>query len=334
MSDGMGLIVQNVTPTGVRTMDSVSVALAAQAKATIEARYLVAMRYPRNLLVTRERLLDACRRPVFAEKARYAVPRGGSKVRGWTIRFAEDVARALGNLSVEASAIHDDEQIRIVRVTVTDLEANIPWSIDVTIAKVVERNSVKEGAVVMGERIGSQGQRVFLIAATDDDLMVKQNALVSKAARTGILRSCPADILEECEVQVQATNAGKLTKDRGGEIKKLVDAFAGRRVSIGQLDTFLGHPVTDVSGEEWQLLREMFAAMSEEGVMWSQLHRDFSPAERAESETRVGVEAVKQKLASRAARAPVAEPAAAVPVAVPADTMPSLADDDGEFDDA
>ena len=62
-----GLVPQSHTL--MQSNETASAVLAAQARAVIEARYLIAINRPRDLDVVREKLLKECRRPGFAEVA-------------------------------------------------------------------------------------------------------------------------------------------------------------------------------------------------------------------------------------------------------------------------
>jgi hypothetical protein len=294
-------LVPSALPTSGETA---SAATAMQARASIESRYLMALQRPRSVAAVRQKVLEACKRPRFAEKARYAVPRGGSKVVGFTIRFAEELARCLTNVLCESMVVYDDDEQRIVRCSVTDLEANVTYPLDVVVRKTVERNTVRPGQVVVGERTGSNGQRVFIVAATDDDLQNKQASLVSKALRTGLLRVCPADILEEAEEQVIRTVRTEDAKDPAAAAKRISDAFYALGVDAMEIEKLLGHSVSRITTAEVQLLRELYTAMKEEGASWKDLATTFG-AKSADAETRVGVAAIKQALAKKGADVPV-----------------------------
>lgn len=251
--------------------ETASSAVAAQAKAQVEARYLMALQQPRSYLNVRRKLLDACQRPGFAKTARYAKPVGKEKVRGFSIRFAEEVARALGNVLIESAVVFDDDQMRIVRVMVTDLEANLSYPTDVTIRKTVERKFLKQGQEAISRRINSYNEPVYIIEATDDDVLNKQNALVSKAMRSGILRIVPADILEECEAQVQVTVDSADAKDPAGAAKVIADAFYAKGVMPDRLEKLLGHPIALSSPAEVSMMREWLTALKEGEAKWSDI---------------------------------------------------------------
>lgn len=251
--------------------ETASSAVAAQAKAQVEARYLMALQQPRSYLNVRRKLLDACQRPGFAKTARYAKPVGKDKVRGFSIRFAEEVARALGNVLVETSVVFDDDDVRIVRVVVTDLEVNLTWPIDVVVRKTVERKFLKQGQEAISRRINSYNEPVYIVSATDDDVLNKQAALVSKAARTGLLRIVPGDILEECEAQILVTVESADAKDPAGAAKVIADAFYGKGVMPDRLEKLLGHPINLSSPAEIAMMREWLTALKDGEAKWSDI---------------------------------------------------------------
>ena len=65
-----------------------ALAAAEQARALTQARVMVALQRPRDYEEVRRRLMNDCKRPRFAEAARYAKPMGDGKARGWSIRSA------------------------------------------------------------------------------------------------------------------------------------------------------------------------------------------------------------------------------------------------------
>lgn len=288
--------------------ETASTAAAVQAKTQVEARYTMAMHNPRSIMQVRRRLLDACERPRFAQTSRYAKPvGGGQKIVGWSIRFAEECARCLGNLLVESAVIYDDPAIRLVRVMVTDLESNLTYPVDVTVVKTVERKFLKKGQQAMRSRTNSNGETVHIVEATDDDILNKQNALVSKAMRTAILRVMPADILEEAEEAVLATVARDDAKDPAGKAKQIADAFYTHGVMPQQLEKLLGHPLAQVSPAEVTLMRTWITAIKDGEASWQEIEVTFA-SERG-VETQAGSEGLRARLAkSKGEKA--AEPAA------------------------
>lgn len=248
------------------THETAATAAASQVKALVEARYTVAMHRPRDIDVVREALMKECRRPSFAAVARYNKPIGKGVV-GPSIRFAEAAARCMTNVVVEDVTTYDDEEKRIIQVSVTDLEANVPYTTSITIDKTVERRNKKDGDEVIRSRTNSTGQTVHIIRATEDDLLNKKNALLSKAVRTLVLRLVPGDIVDECMHQVVKTQQDADAKDPDGARLKIVDAFGSLNVTVADLKAYAGD-LGKLSPAELADLRALHAAIKEGETTW------------------------------------------------------------------
>lgn len=256
------------TTTAIQRHETAALAVAEQAKAAVQARYVMAMQRPRDWDDVRTRILKDCKRPGFAATAKYSVPRAGQKIVGPSIRFAESAARAMGNVLLEQSTIYEDDDKRIVRVTATDLEANLTYHQDVSVAKTVERSRVKDGQAILAERVNSFGKRVFIVEATDDELRMKEAAQVSRAIRGMALRLLPGDILEEAMSAVDRTNDSDTKADPDAARKKMIDAFAAINVSASDLRQYLGVELGKASPVDMRELRELYQAIRDGQTTW------------------------------------------------------------------
>jgi hypothetical protein len=248
--------------------ETASVAVAAQARAAVEARFVMAIRRPRDWDQVRVSLLKECSRPGFAATARYHKPIGKG-VEGPSIRFAEAALRCMTNVLPEVQALYDDATKRIVRVSVTDLEANVCYATDVVLEKTVERSSLKDGQQALGSRINSYGQKVYLVGATEDEISNKVAALISKSIRQNGLRLLPGDILEECMDRVVEVLEKKDAADPDAARKKLADGFAQLGVSPSGLKDYLGHELGACSPAELTELRALWTAIRDGETTWS-----------------------------------------------------------------
>lgn len=298
-----GLPAAPATPTG----ETASAVLAAQAKALIEARFTIAIHQPRDIDKVRERLMRECARPSFAEVAIYRKPIGEG-VEGPSIRFAEAAIQAMGNLAIDTPAIYDDPDKRILRVSVADMETNVVHSKDVTIQKRVERSRVAEGQPVISTRINSKGRPVHLVAATDDEILNTENALVSKALRTTGLRLVPGWLIDECMAAVRATRQKGNAADPDAAKRKLLDAYLAVGVSADQVKEWLGHPADMLSPAELDELRGIYTALKDGDTTW----REVMDAKWQEQAAALGENAaaaatrtapLKEKLRAKAAAA-------------------------------
>jgi hypothetical protein len=246
-----------------RTAETASAAVAAQATAQIQARYIVALKRPRDWDDVRVRILKECRRPGFAEVAMFSLPRGGKKIEGLSIRFAEAAIRCMTNMLPEQSTVYDDSEKRIIQISVTDLEANVTYSKQITVAKSVERSKPMDDGFFFTVRKNSSGRNVFTVPATEDDLLAKEGALVSKAIRTLTMRILPGDITDEAETLVRSTLLNRAAADPDADRKKIADGFAALNVQPGELKEFLGHDLSGCSPAELTELRSLYNAIKD-----------------------------------------------------------------------
>ena len=210
----------------ITAQETASSYVAAQAKAVVEARYVMAIRRPRQWDQVRQDLLKECRRPSFANnKSAYYRKPIGEGVEGLGIRFVEVALRCMTNVLVETSMIFEDEAKEIHRVSVTDLESNLTYPLDVRITKTVERSRPSEDGSYISVRTNSYGRKTYTVPATDDELLNKRAAQISKAIRTLGLRIIPGDLQDEAENIIKGIRLDEAARDPDAERKRIADAF-------------------------------------------------------------------------------------------------------------
>jgi hypothetical protein len=185
-----------VPTVAMSSAETAAIAMAAQQKAVVEARYKMALARPRDLDMVRQAMLKDASRPSFASVAIYHKPVGNG-VEGPSIRFVEAAIRNMTNILTETFTVSEDDERRVIRVSVSDLEANTYFSQEVTVTKTVERRKLPNGEKPIRVRANSNGQPIYILHATDDEILNKQNALISKAVRTLGLRLIPGDLVDE-----------------------------------------------------------------------------------------------------------------------------------------
>lgn len=298
--------------------------LAAQATASVQARFIMAMQRPRNIDTVRTKILAACKRPTFAKMAIYAKPIGMKKnpktgkweeafAEGLNIRFAEEAIRNLGNAMTESSTIYDDPKKRIIRLSASDLETNVVHYKDITVEKTVERRKPKEGQVVLGQRINSYNEPVFIVEATEDDMLTKVGAASSKALRDKILMLIPSDIQEDARAMIYAIQAQEDAKDPSAAKKAMIDAFSENGIMPEQLTEYIGHDLGALAPAELVKLRAIFSAIKDGEATWADVigqKRDFEKDYVEKAKAREAEEASKAAAAGGGQAAP-ADPAKA-----------------------
>lgn len=247
--------------------ETAAMAVAAQAKAAIEARWLVATHQPRNMEQVRQDLLRECQRPSFAEAAIYRKPIGAG-IEGLSIRYVEQALQAMGNVDTEVVTIYDDPDKRIVEVRVTDFQRNVGHRKQLTITKLVERKYLKKGQVPVSQRQNSAGETTYLVHASEDDLITKEAALTSKAIRTCGLRMIPGWLQDECEEIIRKTKSDEAARDPDAEKRKLLDGFGAIGVTPSELEEYLGHPLSQIVPAEIVQLRDIWKTIQAQETTW------------------------------------------------------------------
>lgn len=281
--------------------ENAALAMAAQQKAVVEARYKMALARPRDLDSVRQNMLKDARRPSFASVAIYHKP-VGKGIEGPSIRFVEAAIRNMTNILTETSTISEDEERRVIRVAVSDLETNTYFSQDVTVTKTVERSKLPQGEKPIRVRTNSYGKPVYILHGTDDDILNKQNSLISKAVRTLGLRLIPGDLVDEALYYVRQTMAKQDAADPDAAKNRIIDAFAQLGVPVEALKDFLGHELSSIDPAELQLLRSTYSAIKDGETTWKAVMDDKAEKEaeaKAAASAQKKTEPVAQKAQAR-----------------------------------
>jgi len=76
----------------------------------------------------------------------------------------------------------------------------------------VERKNCNDREV-LGERINSKNEKVYIVVATEQELMNKESAEASKVIRNNGLRLIPEHIIEEGIEEIRKTTKAGIDKD-------------------------------------------------------------------------------------------------------------------------
>jgi hypothetical protein len=222
--------------------------------AEVRLAFEMALAYPRNEEEVRGRLMVACNRYTFADKALYKFPRGNSMVIGPSIKLAEEMARAWGHLRWGSSVVADDELTRTVRGWAWDLQANARKEADVIFVKQVQRKQ--------------NGQTVW-VTPDPRDLLELSNANGSRASRNALLSLFPWDLLEDVKAKCLDTLKAEDKKDPEAARKRLVDAFAAIGVGGKELEAFVDRPLKQLAADDISELRLVYKGIVDNETTWA-----------------------------------------------------------------
>ena len=204
--------------TGVEAVES------ARAVQEVQASLVVAKRFPRDENTAYTKIMTSCERPTLAKDALYAYPRGGQMVTGPSIRLAEALAQAWGNLDFGVRELSQDNGVSEVEAYAWDLETNTRQTKTFQVKH--SRYTKKKGIVAL-----TDPRDVYEITANQ----------AARRMRACILGVIPGDIVDaavaKCEETMQKGD-GKPLKDR---VRQMVAAFAELGVTQEMVETRLGH---------------------------------------------------------------------------------------------
>lgn len=221
--------------------------VAAQAKAVqeIQASLVIARRFPRDEERARDKILDQCARLKFAEQSQYSYPRGDGEVTGPSIRLAEGIARAWGNLVHGFEVLSENPQEARVKAYAWDLETN---------------NRSERIFTVRKTRKAHGGYQQL----TDPrDVYEHVANMATRRLRACLLQILPMDIVEDAIEACNATIANEGEGELSTKVRKLRTAFRAVGVTSDMIAKKLGHKVEAINPTELAQLRKTYAALKD-----------------------------------------------------------------------
>lgn len=216
----------------------------------VQAAVISAKRFPRDEVQAHKRIMTACSRKGLAEVAMYSYPRGGQNVTGPSIRLAEALAQAWGNIDAGWSELERKPPIgnlpgeSLVLAYAVDLETNYRKPLTFTVRH--WRDTKQGGYAIKEER------DIYELVANQ----------ASRRLRACILGVIPRDVQEDAIAKCEETlkNDKEPLIDR---IKKMVVAFGDMGVSQEMLEKRLGHKMEATTDTELVTLRKVWTSIKD-----------------------------------------------------------------------
>lgn len=195
----------------------------------------VAKMFPRNEAEALEKILKDCTRPGLADVATYEYKRGGTAVTGPSIRLAEAIKRAWGNIESGWRVIEKRGDTHIIQAYAWDKETNVREE------RTFDVRQVRVTAVY--ENGKNTGKKSFKVLEDDRDIYENNANQAARRVRACILALIPGDIIDAAVAQCEATLATKevVTSE---SISALVKAFEAFKVTKEMLAEYTGRHLT------------------------------------------------------------------------------------------
>lgn len=218
--------------------------------AETQTKYLMAQKFPRDVVAAMDRILNAFTRPTLAEKAEYQFARGGSDISGPSIRAAEAIAQQWGNMEQgfrELSRGNDSDGIPFSEVEAfcVDLEG---------------RSSKRLQFIVRHWRDTKSGGYKLKDERDIYELIANQ---AQRRVRACILAMIPGDVTEAAMSQVEVTL--KSTADTSPEaMQKMIAAFAPWGVQKEHIEKRIQRRIDAIQPAQVVMLKRIYASLRDD----------------------------------------------------------------------
>lgn len=203
----------------------------------VQAALIIAKRFPRDENQAFARIMKACKRLILAEQAVYRLPISGKTQEGPSIRLAEVLAQAWGNLKFGIKELSRERTRSHCVAYCWDQETNTLVELEFTVDHWIE---VGKGNVPKTKRMITDPVEV-------DRLIANRGA---RKLRNCILNVIPGDVIDEAVKECKKTLAKGAGEPLSDRIRKMVTAFIELGVSQEMIAERLGHPIDQTTGDE------------------------------------------------------------------------------------
>lgn len=234
--------------------------------AEIQSAMVIAQKFPRKVAQARHDIINACARPRLAETALYEYAKGGTAVKGPSIRLAEVLAQNWGNMSfglrelVNRPRVGDKWGESQVQAYCWDMQSNTKREITFSVPHI---------------RVTRTGTKVLEDPRDIYELIANQGA---RRMRACILAIIPGDIIEEAVEAIESTLTTnvKMTAER---LEKCLINFKAFGVSKSQIEAFIQRRFEAIQPTQFVTLGRIYNSIND-GL--STPNEWFSPDEESD----------------------------------------------------
>ncbi len=239
MSDKQVALGESMAVQGVNETTAVSREIA-----SIQGAIVMAKQFPRNEMEARKNILASCQRPGLAMGALYKYARGGSDIEGASIRLAEEIARAWGNIEFGVRELEQLEGESVVESYAWDLQTN---------TRQTKRFTVPH------ERHSKYGVKKLTDPRDIYETIANNGA---RRLRNCILGVIPQDIVDEAVEACKRTQA-KFADVTPENVEKMLAAFAKFGVTLAMIEDRIQRSIDAIDPYLFNDLRRVYQSLDD-----------------------------------------------------------------------
>lgn len=266
-------------------------------KAEIDTQIATAQAFPRSLKAFyNEALSMATLNVEIAESCAYALPRGNKTVEGPSVRLAEIVAAAYGNLRTGARVIYNDGKVITAQGIVQDLQKNILHTEE------VQRSIQQHEWEPDPARPGKNRKTGRMITMTEDMQIVTGRAACAIAYRNAVFKVVPAALIQDLYEKVKETAKGT-AETLVARRDKAMAYFRGLGVKDAQVFEVLQvKGLEDIDLDKLVLLRGMASALKNGEVTLEGIFPPPDAKDKADKATKAAEDKLNKKKTGNGAK--------------------------------
>lgn len=241
----------DIIPAGGGSMRSVGQEqVASRQMAEVQAAMAIAKRFPRDENAAIARIDTACSRPGLASESQYEYSKGGSKIKGPSIRLAEVLAQNWGNIDfgwseLERYEADDGVGVSVIMAYAWDLQNNTRRPL---VFNVRHWRDTKTGGYAIKE---------------ERDIYELNANMAARRMRTCILNIIPGDVADLAIAKCDKTLAGQTQEPIEDAVRKMVIAFKEYGVTVDMLAKSIGSDLAAMSHNQLASLRKKYQALKD-----------------------------------------------------------------------
>lgn len=234
--DNMSLARNNSKPTGMAMITNT------RELARIQGEIIMAKMYPREISLASRQIAADCQNWNLASQAIYQYAKGGTDIKGPSIRLAEVLARRMGNIRYGFEELETTEQYSTVRAYAYDIEANSQTE---RIFPVSHIRHTRKGDTLITDPIA-----VYEMVANQ----------AQRRVRACILAQIPGDIVDLAVSVCEDTMVKSINLDQKTKLD-LLEAFTKYRVTQTMIEKRIQRNFDAITVNQINDLRQIYTSL-------------------------------------------------------------------------
>lgn len=269
-------------------------ALSLVLKAEIDTQIATAKAFPRSIKQFIDKTMSiATINEDVAQSCAYALPRGNKILEGPSVRLAEIVVGAYGNIRAGMRVIHNDGKTITAQGICHDLETNTCITLEV-------KRSILQHEWKGGNKTGR------MVTMSEDMQVVTGNAACSIAFRNAVYKVVPSALIQDIYEKVKEVAKGT-AETLPTRRKKALDYLHSLGVKDDQICNVLDlKAVEDIDLEKLAILRGMCTLIKNQESTVAELFpvKEKNPKKKADKATEAAEAAIKKAQEKATGKAP------------------------------